>query len=118
MSGSTSSIQFYEIPLFPSPQTMGVTLSGNTYNLRFLFRDSQGAYPDTLPAGWVMDISDVNQNLLVGAVPLITGANLLEQYAYLGINGGLYVGTDGDPEAVPTYQSLGAASHLYYVPFP
>lgn len=116
MSDVTSNIQFFEIPLFSSPQTMGITFSGVAYNLRFIFRDSQGNYPNILPAGWIMDLLDVNQNLLVGAIPLITGANLLEQFAYIGVDGGLYVGTDGAPDAPPTYANLGTASHLYYVP--
>jgi hypothetical protein len=112
----TANAQFYEIPLSASPQTMGISLSGTTYNLRFLFRDSQGAYPNILPCGWVVDISDQNNNLLVGAVPLITGANLLEQFAYIGIDGGLYVAVDGTVDATPTYDQLGTVGHLYYVP--
>lgn len=117
MSLSLSEIQFFEIPLFSSPQTMGITLGGVAYNLRFLYRDSQGAYPNILPAGWIMDLLDQNNNLLAGALPLITGLDILEQYRYLGVGGGLFVATDGDPDAVPTYENIGTASHLYFVPF-
>lgn len=118
MSVTNTQLSFYEIPLFSSPQTMGITLAGVTYNLRFLFRDSQGDYPNTLPAGWIMDISDQSNNLLAGAIPLVTGADLLAQYRYLGIGGSLVIGTDGDPDAPPTYANLGTAAHLYFVPFP
>lgn len=121
MSGQTAAVQalnFFEIPLSASPQQMAITLSGVAYNLRFLYRDSQGAYPNVLPAGWIMDLSDVNNNLLAGAIALVTGVDLLEQYAYLGISGAIVVATDGDPEAVPTYESLGTTTHVYYVPNP
>lgn len=44
---------------------------------------------------------------------MITGANLLEQYAYLGIDVDLRVQTDNDPDKLPTFENLGITSHLY-----
>jgi hypothetical protein len=40
-------------------------------------------------------------------VPLVTGVDLLAQYAYLGFIGSLVVQTDHDPDATPTYENLG-----------
>jgi hypothetical protein len=41
----------------------------------------------------------------------------LQQYQYLGFGVALLVATDGDLDAVPTYDNLGQQSHLYfYVP--
>ena len=65
-----------------------------------------------------MDIGDVNGNPLVSGIALVTGADLLGQYAYLGIGGQLIVMTDGDPSAIPTFTNLGIESHLYYVTEP
>lgn len=35
--------------------------------------------------GWFMDIADDNENPILMGIPLVTGSNLLEQFAYLGI---------------------------------
>lgn len=52
----------------------------------------------------------------MAGIPLVTGADLLAQYKHLSIGGQLFVQTDGDPEAVPTYASLGATAGLYWIP--
>lgn len=95
----------YEIPLTPGPQAFAMDISGVTYRFRFL-------YLDVPEAGWVMDISDAAGAPLVCGVPLVTGADLLGQYAYLGINAVLQVVSDEMPDAVPTYGALGTTSHL------
>lgn len=97
----------YEIPTGPSPRTMRVALGPKIYGLRF-------AYADAPEGGWFMDISDANGVPLVCGASLVTGADLLDQYAYLGIPGRLYVVTDADPAAVPTRENLGVGSHLYF----
>ena len=99
----------YEIPLSPTPQTLSIVLAGVTYNLRF-------DYANAPEAGWYMDISDASLNPLVCGVPLVTGADLLAQYGYLGIGGKLFVATDGDAGAVPTFTNLGVDPHLYFQP--
>lgn len=70
---------------------------------------------NTFMAAWSVDVYDQSQNLIIGSVPLVTGANLLEQFAYLELGGKLNVQTDGDPEAVPTFENLGSQSHLYFI---
>lgn len=98
----------YEIPLSAQPQQFSIALAGVTYRITVQWRDPS--------PGWCIDIADAAGNPLVTGIPLVTGANLLEQYAYLGVGGGLYVQTDNDPDALPTFGNLGASSHLYFVP--
>lgn len=98
----------YEIPLDARPQRFYIQLAGISYELTFKFADA----PD---GGWIMDLADVDGNLLVGSIPLVTGHDLLEQYAYLGIGGQLFIQTDGDPDAVPMFANLGGESKLFFV---
>ena len=98
----------FEIPLQPAAQTFRVSLAGVTYTMTIVWRN------DAL-AGWVLDIADAQAVPIVQGIPLVTGADLLAQYAYLGIAGKLIVQSDGSNLA-PTYASLGATSHLYFVP--
>jgi len=98
----------YDIPITPSTaQKFTVTLNNVTYNFRLRWCDPSQC--------WVLDISDIADTAIVLGIPLVTGANLLEQYDYLGFAGGLYVYTDGSPDTVPNFDSLGANGHLYYV---
>lgn len=102
---------FFTVPLQPQPQTMTILLSGITYTLTFNYRNiDQG--------GWVLDIGDSNNIPIVTGVPLVTGANLLKQFAYLGFVGALWVQTLDDPDAVPTFQNLGSDGLLFYVTNP
>lgn len=98
----------YEIPLSAQSQTLQVNLGGAFYRLALTWRDTAG--------GWFLDISDAGGNPLIGGMPLVTGANLLEQFAHIGIPGQLWVQSDGNaPDALPAYENLGADSHLYWV---
>lgn len=102
-------MNWFLIPLQNNPQVFQIALSGVNYTLTVKWNDSDDA-------GWQFDLVDTDTNtpILAGA-PLITGANLLANLDYLGIVGALIVETDGDPDAVPTFENLGANSNLYYV---
>ena len=63
----------------------------------------------------MLDIADVDDVILASAIPLLTGADLLQQFGYLGIGAGMLVMTDTNPDAVPTFQNLGTSGHLYFV---
>lgn len=65
-------------------------------------------------AGWELDIADQAGISIVAGLPLITGIDLLSGLEYLGINGSLWVYTDGDSFAVPTLDNLGVESNLYF----
>lgn len=100
----------YEIPLSTGNQSFTVALGGSDYRLTLVYRDADDG------AAWLLDIADTSGTVIVSGIPLVTGADLLAQYKHLGIGGQLFVQTDGDPEAVPTYASLGATAGLYWIP--
>lgn len=117
MSGTSSNTtasgrtwQLFEIPLTANPQTFDIVLSRVAYQLTLIYRDA----PD---AGWLLDIADDQGNPLICGMPLITGTDLLGQFRYVGINGMLVVGSDGNPDAVPDFADLGSSSHLYFLQF-
>ena len=99
----------YEVPLSATPQTLNVVIGPSTYQLAFKFMNSPR------DAGfWIMDISDSVGNAIVCGIPLVTGADLLAQYGYLGIQGQMFVRTDGgSPDDTPTFTNLGSSCHLY-----
>lgn len=97
-----------EIPLVPSTnQRFETTLLGVTYRFRLVWSPPAQV--------WLMDVSDSNDAGLLAGVPLLTGVDLLAQYVYLGIGGQMYVQTDYDAFAMPTFDDLGVLSHLYFV---
>lgn len=97
----------FEIPLLATPQNLSVVLNNALYNLLVQWCDPASC--------WIVDIADANDNLLVQGVPLVTGADLLAQYGYLGFGGKLIVQTDNNTDAIPTFDNLGKTSHLYFV---
>jgi hypothetical protein len=98
----------YEIPLSADPQKLAVTLGTTEYHLRVYWCDAG-------QQSWLLDISDSSDNPLACGLPLVTGADILGQFKYLGIPGSLAVATDGDPDAIPTFSNLGTTSHLYFI---
>lgn len=112
---------YYEIPLSGAPQRFNITLPNQTggnvaYSLAFQYRDADISIAGG--CGWTIDIVDQLGNQLVCGIPLVTGADLLGQYAYLALGGHLGVSSDGDPDAVPTFDNLGTGSHVYWVTLP
>lgn len=97
--------QVYEIPLQPNAQTFQISLGGTVYGLTLHWCDPSNA--------WTLDVADNSGSPLVQGLPLITGADLLAQYAYLGIGGKLLVQSDFDVSAVPGYTALGSTGHLF-----
>lgn len=97
----------FEIPLSPVPQRFSIQLGGVFYRLRLLWNRPANC--------WVLDVADQNDVPMVQGIPIITGADLLAQYGYLGFGGQLIAQTDSDPYAVPTAENLGTTGHLYFV---
>ena len=101
--------QVFEIPLSGANQTLAIVLNGVSYIIRLIFcqtTDSQ--------ACWLLDINDQNDNPIVCGIPLVTVADMLEQYAYLNFGFILYCFTDGNLSANPTFSNLGTTSHLQF----
>jgi hypothetical protein len=98
----------FQIPVVPKQaQKFKITISGTTHIFTIKWNGQ-------IEGGcWVLDIADINENDLVTALPLVTGANLLAPFAYLGLGFLLLVQTEGDADAVPTYENFGVNSHLY-----
>lgn len=97
----------FEIPTAPKAQTFAISLLAATYVLTFTWNDPSST--------WLVSIADESNNPILSSIPLVTGADLLEQFEYLGIGGQLIVQTDNDPNAVPTYQNLGSTGHLFFL---
>lgn len=99
----------YTIPLIVGAQTFAITLGNISYTFEVTYADAE-------EGGYVLGIRDASNNLLVDGIPFVTGVNLLAPYKYLNIGGGdisLYIATNGDFTATPTYENLGTAAKLY-----
>lgn len=98
---------YYEIPLQPAAQKFNIQLAGVVYQLTLIWRTSD-------QGGWFLDIALSDSTPVLQGVPLVTGADLLEQYPDKNFGGVLRVTTDGDPLAVPTYGNLGVTGRVYF----
>lgn len=97
----------YEIPLTPEAQTFAIALGAVTYNLTF--------YWNPASACWMLNLADSLNNPILMGIPVVTGLDLLAQYAYLGIAGAIVVQTDHNPLVVPTFTNLGLTGHVFFV---
>ena len=98
----------YLIPLTNQPQQFEITLAGVDYLMTVKWND--------IGQSWILDIADVNNDPIVGCLPLITGADLLDGLDYLGIGGQLFVCNAQGlyPDDVPTLDNLGVDINLYF----
>lgn len=97
----------YRIPLSSVPQRLSISLAGVIYNLTLRW--------NRFAQAWMLDISDINFVPMINGIPLVTGANLLAQYAYKGIGGQLIAQTDNSPLDPPSFTNLGSQGNLYFV---
>lgn len=102
-------MEIFLLPLTNIPQEFNINLNGRELIVICKWNDM----PD---GGWVVDLLDfiTNESIIAG-IPLVSGADLLDQYEYLELGGGLVVFTDGDQNAVPTLENLGIESNVYYI---
>ena len=97
----------YTIPTQGTAQIFTTSLAGVTYTLKLQW---------CAPAGcWILQIGDSQYNPVAAGIPLLTGADLLEQLGYLGIGGSMLVQSTNDPDEVPGYSELGSTGELYFV---
>lgn len=89
------------------PQDLTTTLGGTVYRIRLRWNVPMNV--------WVADVADALGNPIVNGVPLVTGADLLEQYAYLGFAGALIVTKDDGDPTPPDWFNLGTIGHLYWL---
>jgi hypothetical protein len=101
----------FEIPLRASTaQKFTIAMNSVTYTMRFTWCEPSSS--------WILDIGDSVNAPLAQGIPIVTGADLLEQFAYLGIGGELVVQSDYDTDAVPTFDNLGVLGRVYFVVSP
>ncbi len=98
---------YYEIPLSSEPQTFQIALAGTTYTLTVWW--------NVVNASWMIDIFDASGNPIVTGIPMVTGADLMEQFQYLNLGFSLVAQTDNSPDTVPTFDTLGTTSHLFAI---
>lgn len=94
-----------EIPLSADNQQFSISIAGTGYKMAVSWRDPV----------WCLDLLSDDSTPLALSMPLITGTDLLAQYAYLDLGFALVVGTDIAGQENPTKTDLGITSHLYVV---
>lgn len=100
----------YEIPFGPQPQDFTIALGGVSYRLATRWCEPMQA--------WGLDIYAADGVALVTGIPIVTGTDLLGQYAYLGIAGRIFVQSSGEVTAVPGFDELGEGGHVFFVTEP
>lgn len=100
--------QLYKIPLVNVPQRFNIELAGRPLTFESKWNGQHSA--------WEINIYDgLTEDPLILAFPLVTGVNLLAQFAHLGIDGQFIAYTDGNETAPPTLDNLGDGGNLYYL---
>lgn len=95
----------YVIPLTPEPQSFSITLGGVEYSLTARWCDAQ-------EGGWLLDIGRAEGAVLVAAIPLVTGVDLLAPYPEHNWGGWLWVQAAND--APPLFDTLGTDTRLIF----
>lgn len=87
---------------------MTVNINGQnlTLNLELRYNEMAGY--------WVMTISDVNNNLILDSIPLITPGNFLQQYAYLAIGKAYVIPMTATTLDYPDNITLGSTFQLVW----
>lgn len=96
----------FEIPLRSRAQKIKTEINGLEYGMFFRWNKASNC--------WIMDISNSDDTPLLSGVPLITGADLLEQFEYLGLGVKMVALTIGDIDAVPTFDNAGVEGKLFF----
>lgn len=90
-----------EIPLTADNQQFSIILAGTTWRISITWRDLY----------WILDLQNDGEPVISG-IPLVTGADLLAQYGYMGLGFKLVVVCDDSTQDYPTKTDLGGRSHL------
>lgn len=97
----------FEIPLSPEPQKFNITLAGVERQLRFSW--------NSVSQSWFFDLNQADGTPILQGLPVVTGADLLAQFKYLGLGGAIVAQTDFETDAVPTFENLGILGRLYFL---
>lgn len=91
-----------EIPLTADNQQFSIILAGTTWRISITWRDRY----------WILDLQNDRGVSVISGIPLVTGADLLAQYGYMGLGFKLVVVCDDSTQDYPTKTDLGGRSHL------
>ncbi|MDM2734505.1 hypothetical protein OGY35_03825 [Citrobacter sp. Ct235] len=91
-----------EIPLTADNQEFSINIAGTTYRISIIWRDLY----------WIMDLQNDRAEPVISGIPLVTGADLLAQYAHMNLGFKLVVVCDDNAQDYPTKTDLGGRSHL------
>lgn len=95
----------YTVPLSPEPQSFGITLAGKEYRLTVRWFEA-------VEGGWTLDVQQPENDLpYIMGLPIVTGCDLLEQYAYMEFGGELWL----DSELPATLDTLGTDVELVFI---
>lgn len=98
----------FEIPLSPEAQSFQIDLANESYEMTLRWNQFAGV--------WILDLATSLGEPLALGLSLVTGTDLLAQLKYLGVDGELWSQTDNDQDATPTFDNLGLAGRLYFLP--
>lgn len=106
--------QYFTIPLQPArPQTFRVTLQSIEYTFKLTW--------NAVAQIWILDIYDAaGTTPIIQGIPLVTGTDLLGQFAYLPVAAhavlmALSIGPGIPLDQPPTFGNLGVDGQLIYV---
>ncbi|MDN8543373.1 hypothetical protein QZH36_18375 [Erwinia sp. BC051422] len=91
-----------EIPLTPDNQLFDISINNSDYKMRIIWRES----------GWFLDLQNSDGGDIIAGIPLVTGADLVAQYAYLQLGFGLWLFSDSSGNTAPDQYDLGYTAHL------
>jgi len=97
----------FEVPTTPTPQTFSIALAGVLYRLTLKWNVTAQV--------WALDIDGVDGVPVLCGVPVVTGVDLLEPFAYLELGGKLFAMTDNDADLPPAFGNLGTTAHIYWI---
>lgn len=90
-----------EIPLSPDNQLFDISLNNVIYKIRLIWRKNS----------WFLDLQNDSGVDIIAGIPLVSGIDLLAQYAYLQLGFGLVVLSDTNSDGAGQFE-LGYYSHL------
>ena len=102
-------MEIYLLPFENTPQRFEIELEGRAFIVQCVWNGE-------IPA-WVVDFSDAETGeALFCGQPLVAGVDILAQHrAVTGLKGQIFIYTNGDENAAPTFENLGAESNAYLV---
>ncbi len=98
----------YKIPLTAIPQRFAIDLAGRPF---VVVSRWNGNAPS-----WQLDLLDGDTEApVVLNLSVVTGVDLLMQHRHLQLGGSLVAVTDGNEDADPTDQNIGAEGNVYFL---